>query len=167
MKTVYYVLSSFFIIGSMILLIFMFNPPNKPFSNEAHADWPDLNFEELYKGADLIAVVQTDNLKRENMQVQLNNETDTFEAQFSELKVNKALKGETISKTITLNQAIDYVDENTKYLMFLTKGEDGYYYELTDTSILEFEDKTFTSNITDFTGDHSLTQIEEKISSID
>ncbi|MGM8216028.1 hypothetical protein ACLIA0_10690 [Bacillaceae bacterium W0354] len=120
------------------------------FSNEAHADWPDLNIEEIYNEADIIAVVKTENINKKKITANKNqeDEKDVLEAQFTNLKIINLLKGNPSDKTIILNQALDFVENNKKYLMFLTKGEDGYYYEVTGTSILEFTNNKFMSNIT-------------------
>ena len=85
-----------------------------------------------------------------------------LEIQLTDLKIKEIIKGEA-PKTITLNQALDYVEKNTKYLMFLNKGIDGYYYELTSTSIVEEDHEIFNSMIKEFEGEYNKSEFKDKI----
>lgn len=163
MRYLYYFLSTIFVIGSFVVLNVHFSlTDNSEFSRTAHADWPDMDIHELVEEADLIAVVETGNLKKSEMEIE---SEFPIEAQFTELKVKKAIKGNT-NKQVTLNQSLNYVEKNQKYLMFLQEGSNNLYYELTDSAILNTNNNKFVSNIKGLEGNYNTNEIEEKVEGI-
>ncbi|MGY3716832.1 hypothetical protein ACWE42_15055 [Sutcliffiella cohnii] len=133
------------------------------FSSEAHADWPDYKIDTIVQEADLIAVVQ---VKDTNV-----GDPEGIEGlvrQYSTLKVDKIISGEA-NKSIVLNQAVDYVEKNKKYLAMLSKGTDGYYYEVTNTALIPYDSinkELVKSQIRELKGDYTeeeLINIIEKV----
>lgn len=152
-KKFHFILSSFFLIGTLFSVGYLVQAKNfkQNISLEAHADWPTINFDEMMLGADLVAIVKIDDIKNE---VQETENGEVFERQYSTLKVKKVIKGEE-DKNIVLNQAINHVEKNGKYIMFLRKGTDGYYYELTDVAIAVENQGIFKTLIPDLKGEFS------------
>lgn len=132
-------LTLFFTIGSIfsINIIYQYNNQSKVHPSPiAHADWPELDINELINDADVIAIVQS---TKQEFKEEPIDDGHFLERQYSDLDIKKVLKGNPDTE-IVLNQAIDYIKKNEKYLVFLRKGEDGYYYELTDDAIVPYEE---------------------------
>jgi len=143
-------LTLFFTIGSIfsINIIYQYNNQSKVHPSPiAHADWPELDINELINDADVIAIVQS---TKQEFKEEPIDDGHFLERQYSDLDIKKVLKGNPDTE-IVLNQAIDYIKKNEKYLVFLRKGEDGYYYELTDDAIVPYEEGKYISEIKDFT----------------
>ncbi|MYL35427.1 hypothetical protein GLW08_21330 [Pontibacillus yanchengensis] len=130
------------------------------FSSEAHADWPEYNFEELATKSDAIVMGKVTNVEKKT--VKHPQSQQEFNRQFSEVEVKNVLKGSTPDR-ITLNQAINYVDNGQVYVMFLKKSDDGYYYELSDTALVPEKHGKFRSSIKGLNGSLNKGQIEKEI----
>lgn len=157
-----YILIVLFTIGSIfsINIILKYNQQTKiQFSTITHADWPEKNFAELTNEADVIAIVQVKTQKNKEEPI---GEGHFLERKYSNLDVKKILKGN-LDTEIVLNQAVDYIEKNGKYLMFLRKGEDGFYYELTDNAVVPYKNGKYISEIEDL---NNIFQEEEIINEI-
>lgn len=166
MKSVYVLAISVFSTGILVvsvLFIAMFtNEPVHNYSQEAHADWPHLDIDELIEKADLIAYVSSETAKTKYVQLA---DDSSIEAQFTDLEIQKVLKGES-SNQVVLNQALDYVEADKSYLVFLSKGDDGLYYELSGESIIPENNHKFMSHIDGLSGDFSLNEIDSKVKQV-
>lgn len=169
-KYIQYSLISFFLLGTLFSMGYIMKSDTiqskVELSKNAHADWPEKSFDELVLDADIIGVVKVKGTEKKLVKGQGG---EVFNRQFSKLDVQRVIKGEKI-KDITLNQAIDYVSKNGKYLMFLTKGTEGYYYELTNLAIVPEKEGKFSSGIKGLKGLYSeeniISAIERKKSSL-
>jgi hypothetical protein len=157
-----FALTFLFTIGSIFSVntIIKYNKQEKvQLSTVAHADWPEKDFDELINEADVIAIVQ---VKKQKIKEDTIGEGHFLERHYSDLVVKKILKGNPDAE-IVLNQAVDYIEKNEKYLVFLKEGDDGYYYELTDDAIVPYKEGKYISKIKDLTNDFKEEEIINKI----
>lgn len=168
-RKIMYVLTFLFVIGSVFsfsLIVKYDKQKDMRFSTVTHADWPEKDFDELVEESDVIAIAQMENqsIKKEYL-----DEEHFIERRYSDLNIKEVLKGE-LETEIILNQALDYVEEGKQYLVFLRKGEDGYYYELTDDAIVPYEKGEYISNIKELTRNFKekeiISEINKKINSL-
>ncbi|MEK3974768.1 hypothetical protein [Psychrobacillus sp. FSL K6-1267] len=153
-----------FSIGSAFSLIVLAksdsNPKNKlTFSAETHADWPDYDINELTEKADLIIIGKVKDSKRSLNKI---SQDFSIERQFSDITIDKTIKGN-IENEIVLNQVLDYVETGENYLLFLDKGEDGYYYPMTDTATIKESNGEYYTNIEKLDGTFKEKELIDRI----
>lgn len=161
-KKIMYALIFMFTIGSVFSINTIIKYDKKKeiqLSTVTHADWPEKDFDELVNEADVIAVVK---VKDKTIKEDPIDEEHFLERHYSELDIKKILKGNADTEII-LNQALDYVEKNEKYLVFLRKGEDGLYYQLTDVAIVPNENGKYISKIKDLTKDFEEEELVKEI----
>lgn len=140
-----------FSIGSVFSLMYILNFSSNnemQISTELHADWPEYDIKSLTNRADIIVIGKVNNNKKSINKI---NDDLVLERQFSNIEVKKTLKGKS-DKEIVINQSIDYIDKGEKYLFFLSRGEDGYYYPLSDQAIIVENNGKYNSKIDKFSG---------------
>ena len=151
-----------FSIGSVFSLIYIYSYSSKnemQISIEPHADWPEYDINSLTNRADIIVIGKVKNNKKSLNKI---NDDLVLDRQFSNIEVKKTLKGNS-EKQIVINQTIDYVDKGEKYLFFLSKGEDGYYYPLSDKAIIVEKKGEYHSEIDNLYGVFGEDEIVQKV----
>lgn len=160
-KSRFIFLACLFTIGSLISVGLIINYDSE--SPEVQGDWPHKDLDELIKDSDLIAIVKVKDKKMKESKVE---KEAGLKRQFSTLKIKEVIKGKP-EKEIILNQAYNFVDIGKEYLMFLSKGSDGYYYELTNVSIVPKKNSKFKSKIKGLQGTFNkielINKVEEKV----
>ncbi|MBO8155813.1 MAG: hypothetical protein H0Z32_05075 [Bacillaceae bacterium] len=138
-KSILIFLACLFTIGSLVSVGLIIKYDSEP--PEVQGDWPDKDIDELIKDSDLIAIVKVKDKKMKEGEKEAG-----LKRQYSTLKIKEVIKGKP-GKDIILSQALNFVDKGKEYLMFLSKDSDGYYYELTNVSIVPKKNRKFKSKI--------------------
>jgi len=162
---IYTVLSALFIIGTVVAVNMTKESDNsdmsdiQKFSPEIHADWPVYNAEKILNDkADLIAFVTVKDIKdKEKTEID-----DDLNATIATLTVDNVVLGDSYSKEIKLDQAIDPVVKGDKYLLFLAKRGDYYYIVDKNSKVKEVNGK-YQIEIKGLEGNYLQTEFSNKV----
>ncbi|MCT2536217.1 hypothetical protein NC661_16735 [Aquibacillus koreensis] len=116
---------------------------------ESTADWASLDIEDIIDSSSTIALVKVKDVEK-------SIDDEGFESQLATLKVEKTLT-DNVPQDIKLHQALNYVENGGRYILFIEqRGENGYYYELSEESVIPIKNNKAVSGISGFTGEFTI-----------
>lgn len=136
---------------------------NNEGDTEAMGDWPVYDIEEMIKEVDLIAFVTV-----ESIQALTGDENqDSLDRKASKLRIKDIAYSENKNKeeVIELSQAVNFVEQDKSYLLFLNKRGD-YYYVTDGNSVIPEQNGIYQVNVSGIEGEYDRRAFIERIEEV-